>query len=152
VSQAKGPVHLAVLDAERVGIDVSPAWKVALFRERFRGRDDVYAKLWANTRTGKTGYAPACANEWVRGTCGKPRVPCRSCDHQAFLTVDDKVVLDHLRGRHVIGVYPLLRNDACWFLAIDLDEHTWEKDVAALRATSDATEVPILVDEQRHSI
>src|SRR5690606_7920874 len=56
VSQAKGPLHLAVLDAESVGIDLnaSAAQKVALFRERFRGRGDVYAKLWANTRTPDT--------------------------------------------------------------------------------------------------
>jgi hypothetical protein len=50
--------------------------KVALFRGLFRGRDDVYRKLWVNARSGKKGYAPACRNEWVRGVCAKPRVRC----------------------------------------------------------------------------
>ncbi len=39
--------------------------KAALFLSYFRGRDDVYAKLWVNNRTGKRGYSPACKNEWV---------------------------------------------------------------------------------------
>jgi hypothetical protein len=40
--------------------------KVDLFRRRFQGRDDVYPKLWQNSKTGKKGYSPACDNEWVR--------------------------------------------------------------------------------------
>ena len=41
--------------------------KIARFRQLFRGRDDVYPKLWVNAGSGKGGPAPACANEWVRG-------------------------------------------------------------------------------------
>ena len=48
--------------------------KLALFRSLFRGREDVYPKLWVNTRDGRKGYAPACANEWLRGVCRKPDV------------------------------------------------------------------------------
>jgi hypothetical protein len=40
--------------------------KIALFRSLFRGRDDVYPRRFESRRTGKSGYAPACANEWVR--------------------------------------------------------------------------------------
>ena len=46
--------------------------KVALFRRRFRGRTDVYPVRWARRMTGKSGYAPACANEWCAGVCEKP--------------------------------------------------------------------------------
>src|SRR3989442_14645018 len=51
----------------------TPAEKVRLFRQLFRGREDVFPKLWLNPKTGKKGYAPACSNEWVRGICEKPR-------------------------------------------------------------------------------
>jgi hypothetical protein len=40
--------------------------KVALFRSLFRGREDVYARRFVSPKTGNSGYAPACANEWVR--------------------------------------------------------------------------------------
>lgn len=101
------------------------AEKVALYRQRFRGRDDVYSKLWTNTTTGRKGYVPACANEWVRGICEKPRVKCGACLNQAFLPVTDQIILDHLQGRHVVGIYPLLTEETCWLLAADFDKSSW---------------------------
>ena len=114
---------------------LSPAAKVALFRSLFRGRIDVFPRLWTNARTGRRGYAPACANEWVRGVCDKPRIRCGECPNQAFIPFDDQVVLDHLQGRHVAGVYPLLTDETCWLLAIDLDKASWADDVSALLRT-----------------
>ncbi len=105
--------------------------KVALFRSLFAGRGDVFPKLWRNRRTKKQGYAPACANEWINGVCEKPRVKCGACPNQAFFDVTDRVILDHLQGRHVIGVYPLLEDERCWFLAVDFDKAHWQEDVAA---------------------
>ena len=128
---------------------VTPGGKVALFRTLFRGRDDVYPKLWMNAKTGRTGYAPACANEWVRGVCGKPRVRCGECPNQAFLPVVDRAVLDHLRGHHVIGVYPLLADETCWFLAVDFDKRDWEADMAAFRQVSRSAGLPVAVERSR---
>jgi hypothetical protein len=58
-----------------IGLDSSApaAMKIKLFRSLFRGRDDVFARRFENQMTGKAGYAPACANEWVRGICRKPQ-------------------------------------------------------------------------------
>jgi hypothetical protein len=84
-----------------------------------------------SSKTGRKGYSPACGNEWVRGVCEKPRVKCSDCPNQAFLPFSDQVVLDHLQGRHTIGVYPLLRDETCWFLAADFDKESWLDDVAA---------------------
>ena len=53
--------------------------KIALFRSLFRGREDVYPRRFESRKTGKSGYAPACANEWVRGICEKPRIKCAEC-------------------------------------------------------------------------
>lgn len=47
----------------------SPAdLKIGLFRSLFRGREDVYPRRFESRKTGKSGYAPACANEWVRAS------------------------------------------------------------------------------------
>jgi hypothetical protein len=64
--------------------------KVALFRRLFVGRSDVFPMRWENRKTGKAGYAPACANEWAKGICGKPKVKCGECPHQAFIPVSDE--------------------------------------------------------------
>ena len=72
--------------------------KIALFRQMFAGRPDVFPVRWENRKTGHSGYSPACANEWVKGICGKPKVKCGECPHQKFIPPDERVMEKHLRG------------------------------------------------------
>ncbi len=115
------------LNSQPVTNDSSPAAKIELFRSLFRGRTDVYPWRFESRKTGKAGYAPACANEWVRGVCEKPRIKCAECPHRRFLPVTAEVIRWHLSGRDdhdrdfVMGVYPLFQDETCFFLAIDLD-------------------------------
>jgi superfamily II DNA or RNA helicase len=127
----------------------TPSEKVALFRSLFRGREDIYPALWTNAKTGRTGYAPTCANEWVRGVCEKPRVRCGECPNQAFIPMTEQVVLEHLQGRKVVGVYPMLREETCWFLAADFDKGDWMGDVAAFRQVSEAAGLSVAVERSR---
>ena len=130
-------------------VPATPVEKVALFRSLFRGRDDVYPKLWVNSKTGRTGYAPACANEWVRGVCEKPQVRCGECPNQAFLSISDRVILDHLRGHHIVGVYPLLASETCWFLAVDFDKGDWKADIAVFSEVCRSVSLPVAIERSR---
>ena len=123
--------------------------KVAFFRSLFGGREDVYPKRWENARTQRAGYAPVCGNEWKPGICGKPSVRCGACPHQAFLPVTDDAVEGHLRGRHTIGVYPMLPDDTCWFLAADFDKETWQRDAGAFLAACRLKGVPAALERSR---
>jgi len=123
--------------------------KITLFRKLFAGREDVFPRLWTNQRTGKKGYAPACENEWVPGVCRKPRVKCGECPDRAFAPVTDQVIADHLRGKHVIGVYPLLSNETCSLLAVDFDKEAWREDASAFAATCRAMDIPVAVERSR---
>jgi hypothetical protein len=58
--------------------------KVKLFTSLFRGREDVYPVRW-ESKAGKSGYSPACANEWRAGICEKPRINCGDCEHRALI-------------------------------------------------------------------
>ncbi|MGE0191716.1 MAG: DEAD/DEAH box helicase family protein [Planctomycetota bacterium] len=136
-------------EGDRLAGLMAPAEKLALFRRFFRGRDDVYPRLWENRRTAKKGYAPACANEWVRGVCEKPRVRCGACPSRAFLPLDDDVLLGHLRGKHVVGVYPLLSDETCWLLAADFDERTWRDDVRSFRDTCRDAGLTVTLERSR---
>lgn len=129
--------------------DRSNQEKIDLFRSLFRGRSDVFPRHWRNAKTGAQGYSPACANEWVAGVCEKPRVKCGECPHQAFLPATDKVVLDHLQGRHVIGLYPLLPDDTCRLLAVDFDEGDWMADVTAFRDACEEADVHPAIERSR---
>jgi hypothetical protein len=120
--------------------------KISLFRQLFRGRDDVFPLLWISSKTGQKGYSPACGNEWVRGVCEKPRVKCSERPNQAFLPLTDQVILDHLQERHTIGVYPLLKDETCWFLAADFDRESWLDDVAVFTDTCRDLGIPTAVE------
>src|SRR5258708_36418268 len=99
--------------AELVTNRSTPAAKIALFRSLFHGREDVYPRRFESRKTGRGGYAPACANEWVRGVCEKPRIKCAECPNRRFLPVTDEVIRRHLSGydelgrSFTIGLYPM---------------------------------------------
>ena len=129
--------------------------KIALFRRLFAGRSDVFPIRWENRATGRSGYAPACANEWQRGICEKPRVKCSVCQNQAFLAVDDASIERHLRGTavngapFVMGVYPMLADNTCSFLAADFDEGEWRRDAFAFRESCERYEIPVAIERSR---
>jgi superfamily II DNA or RNA helicase len=108
-------------------VEYSTKEKIAIFRKLFRGRTDVYPVRWSS-QNGKSGYSPACANEWRPGICGKPRIGCADCNNRSLLPVTDEVIYNHLSGKITIGVYALLPDDRCWFLAVDFDKAEWRED------------------------
>ena len=133
----------------------SPQEKISLFRSLFRGRDDVYPRRFESRKTGRSGYAPACANEWVRGVCEKPRIKCAECPNRRFLPVTDDVIRWHLSGRDpegqpfVAGVYPLLQDETCFFLAVDFDKAGWRDDAAAFLDTCRHLNLPAALERSR---
>ena len=129
--------------------------KIALFRRLLRGRSDVFPVRWENRTTERSGYAPACANEWQRGICEKPKVKCLACPNQAFQAVDDVSIERHLRGTDtngapfVMGVNPMLADNTCSFLAADFDEGEWRRDVFAFRETCQRHKIPVAIERSR---
>jgi superfamily II DNA or RNA helicase len=127
----------------------SPERKLRLFEGLFRGRPDVFPRRWESTAKGSSGWAPRCSNEWEPGVCEKPRVKCGECPNQAFVAPEERELRAHLEGRQVLGVYPLLADDTCRLLAIDLDGHAWREDVAAIREACEELEVVPAVERSR---
>lgn len=123
--------------------------KLALFRRLFRGRDDVYALRWQSNSSGRSGYAPACANEWRPGICEKPRISCRDCQHRELLPLSDAAIYGHLAGNHTLGLYPLLEDDRCHLLAVDFDEQDWRDDARAFLRSCRELAVPAALEISR---
>ncbi len=123
--------------------------KVALFRRLFRGRTDVYPIRWEGKTSAKSGYSPACANEWRTGVCEKPRIKCGDCGSRLLIPLSDAVLYDHLSGKHTVGVYPLLEADTCYFLAIDFDEAEWKEDARAFVQSCTELDVPAALEISR---
>nr|WP_196487869.1 DEAD/DEAH box helicase family protein [Burkholderia pseudomultivorans] len=123
--------------------------KVTLFRKLFRGRTDVYPVRWESKTTGKSGYTPACANEWRAGVCEKPRIKCGDCGNRLLIPLSDAVIYDHLAGGHTVGIYPLLEDDTCHFLAVDFDEAEWRDDARAFVLSCRELGVPVALEISR---
>lgn len=136
-----------VPEPQRSGL--STADKVALFRRLFRGRTDVYPVRWESRTSSKSGYAPACANEWRAGVCEKPRIKCGDCSQRLLVPLSDAVIYDHLAGKQTVGVYPLLEDDTCHFLAVDFDEAEWQQDALAFMQSCSELGVPAALEVSR---
>jgi superfamily II DNA or RNA helicase len=155
----EGSAAVKVVPSGEVGVPTdrhsSIEQKIALFLRLFRGRADVFPIRWENRATGRSGYAPACANEWQRGICEKPKVKCSACPNQAFRAVDEVSIERHLRGTDangapfVMGVYPMLADSTCSFLAADFDEGEWRRDAFAFRNACERHGIPVAIERSR---
>jgi superfamily II DNA or RNA helicase len=157
--QKHAPAQLSFrLQQSTVNHQSSEDEKIRLFRSLFRGREDVFPRRFENTKTGKSGYAPVCRNEWVTGICQKPKIACQDCNSRAFVPVNDEIIRNHLKGidpgdrsgkDFTIGVYPILTNETCWFLAVDFDKSTWAEDANAFLNTCVSYQVPAALERSR---
>ena len=130
-SCARKDAHIAPVHAHS-----SAQEKIELFLSVFKGREDVYARRYHSTKTGKSGYTPVCKNEWVYGLCDKKKYKCPECPNREFKPLTAEVVKAHLIGRDLLcrdvaAIYPMLEDNTTWLLAADFDEENWQLDVAA---------------------
>lgn len=113
--------------------------KVALFGSLFVGRDDVHALRWENPRSGKAGWSPA-----VRGGWATARRPDRE-----YLPLTEEVLASHLSGAAHVGLYPLLKGDACRLLVCDFDGAGWALDSLAYLDAARAAGIPVGLERSR---
>jgi len=149
IAWQQGEQSIGLPSRKSIQSHLTPPQKVNLFRELFRGRNDVFPIRWESKSTGKSGYSPACDNEWRPGVCEKPRIKCSDCDHRLLTPVTDKVIYDHLAGVQTVGVYPLQIDNSCVFLAVDFDDADWKADVQAYARSCEELDVPVVVEVSR---
>ncbi len=130
-------------------VNLTTAQKIELFRPLFRGRDDIYAARWESP-DGRHGYSPVAQRDWKTYNAAsiddRKRVDkeTRKC-----VPLTDQAIHDHLSGKQTLGVYPLLRDETCWFLAADFDKKSWQKDTAAFLKTCHDFHVPAALERSR---
>ena len=157
-SIADEQLHSDRLSESNVTNDSNQEQKIALFRSFFRGREDVYPRRFESKRTGKSGFQPVCRNEWIRPICQKPKIKCGECQNRDFMPLSDDVIRNHLIGidpgdryrrEIVIGVYPMLVGETCWFLAVDFDKEAWKENSKAYLETCRRFNVPAALERSR---
>ncbi len=143
-------------------VPVITAWHAKVLYSYFRGRKDVFSKRNIN-KEGKGVYYPVCENFWVAGKCPRregEKVRCMNCPNKQWVPLSQRVLIRHLKGesedgRDVVGIYPLLENEKCYFLVFDFDHHdelsqcNWRSEVDALRNICCNLGVDALVERSR---
>lgn len=117
-----------------------------LFASVFNGRRDVVPKFWAKEDEAgnvvRSGYAPICANFWVHGVCPKEsglKQACDKCPAKSYVALSPDLLQGHFDGKHILGIYPLLPDGTCHFIAADFDDHSGTGNpLPDVRAYSDA--------------
>jgi hypothetical protein len=64
------------------------------------------------------------------------------------LSPNEIAVRQHLTGVQVMGVYPMLKSESCYFLAMDFDKEHWMDDVRAIMQTCFEEGVPAAVERE----
>jgi len=122
--------------------------KIKLFKDLFKGREDVYPRMFIS-RAGKKGYSPYCLNRFKAGCDGK----CYQCTNSDYKPLDDSVLAQHLDGKEVIGIYPLLPDETSHFIAADFDNHAGGhdplKDAKELFEVCKMNEIPCYIERSR---
>ena len=140
---------------------------VSFFYTYFRGRKDVYS-VRSRPKDGKAGYFPVCTHFWDHKLCPKTtgqKIACRDCPNRAYKPLNIRALLAHLKGERedssdVVGIYPLLPDDTCYFLVFDFDDHegtfqgsektaSWRDEVDALRKICGLEQIDALVERSR---
>jgi superfamily II DNA or RNA helicase len=128
---------------------LSTAEKIALFRSLFRGREDVYAQRWESP-DGRSGYSPRTERNWNAYNAAKPEDRKRvDRETRKNLPLTNEAIHAHLTGKQTLGVYPLLPDESCWFLAVDFDKKTWKDDASAFLATCREFNVAAALERSR---
>ena len=129
--------------------------RVDLFRDLFRGREDVYAQRFVS-KSGKAGYQPVCKNRWSAG-CQEHRYKCEGCSLREFVPLDDNLLRKHLdknaKEKDVIGIYPILEDNSVFFLCADFDdkncEHGYMEDVLSYVRVCKEWGIPAYIERSR---
>lgn len=146
--------------------------QIDLFITLFHGRTDVYAKRFIN-KAGNVGYSPGCNNFWRQGLCPKrdgKKIKCFDCQNRSWIKLSRRLLREHLEGHKpdgtdVIGIYPMLPDETCYFIVFDFDNHdkkketneeegantdnAWMEDVDAMRAICISNGIDSLVERSR---
>ncbi|MEG2908074.1 MAG: DEAD/DEAH box helicase family protein [Erysipelotrichaceae bacterium] len=115
--------------------------KLFLYCSYFKGRQDVVAQRYFSKKNNRYGYSPLCKNDFKQGICLKcteKKVNCIKCTNKDFIGFSDELLCQHFLGNgrqgnsFFLGIYPLLKDGTCMFLAIDFDNNNYFNDMMSV--------------------
>jgi len=127
--------------------------QLQIFTSLFKGREDVFAIRWE--RDGRSGYMPAYDLNWDEYATHKAKGGAlKDFPNKTYSKLTEKRLINHLSGKEVIGLYPLLPNNSSWFIAADFDESqsgkiSWQDEVKLFIDACERYKLPVYLERSR---
>jgi len=122
--------------------------KINVYKSLFRGREDTYAVRWE--KEGRSGYMPARKVDWNHYNKHKAQGGTfNDYLHKEDLPFDDSAIESHIRGNETCGIYPLLKDNTSYFIAVDFDKENWDVSILKLYRTCEKYEAHAYIERSR---
>lgn len=127
--------------------------QIRIFLSLFRGREDVFAVRWE--KDSKAGYMPAYDLNWDEFAKHKLRGgTLKDFPNKQFSKLSHQKIINHLIGKEVIGLYPLLMDNSSWFIVADFDEsltskRSWVEECRACIEICNQYQLPAYLERSR---
>jgi superfamily II DNA or RNA helicase len=124
-----------------------------VFKSLFRGRQDVFAIRWESDD--RSGYIPAYDLNWDEYAIHKTNGgTLKDFANKSYSPLTEQRLLNHLSGKEVIGLYPLLQDNSSWFIAADFDESqsgkiSWQDEVKIFIDACEKYKLPVYLERSR---
>ncbi len=122
--------------------------QIQLFKSLFKGRDDVFAIRWE--KGSKSGYMPAYSYDMFRYLAHKAKGGTfQNFNDKTYQPLTDDEIEKHLSGNRLIGIYPLLPDNASWFVAADFDKEKWTDECKIFLTACNEKGIPAYLERSR---
>jgi hypothetical protein len=124
-----------------------------IFMSLFKGRQDVFAIRWE--RDGRSGYMPTYDLNWDEYAAHKAKGGAlKDFPNKSYSPLTEQRLLNHLSGKEVIGLYPLLPDNSSWFIAADFDKSesdkiSWQDEVKIFMDACEKYKLPVYLERSR---
>lgn len=124
-----------------------------IFKSLFKSRQDAFAIRWE--RDGKSGYMPAYTLDWDQFKIHKAKGgTLKDFKNKEYAPLTDQRILNHLSGKEIVGIYPLLQDNTSWFIAADFDQSTsktkrWVGECRAFMLECEKHNLPVYLERSR---
>jgi len=121
---------------------------ISFLRSLFKGREDVFAIRWE--KNGKSGYMPSYTYDPFHFRIHKQNGGTfQNYSHKTYLPLTDNELQKHLEGQQQIGIYPLQKDNASWFLVADFDKQNWTVEAINFLNACKEQSIPAYLERSR---
>jgi len=122
--------------------------KIHLFQSLFKGRKDIYARKWE--KNGQSGYMHAYEVNWEEYEKYKALGGTfQEFKHKKLIPFTETAIRRHLSGTETIGIYPLLKSNTSWLLAVDFDKENWLEECRQFLKICEQKNIPACLERSR---